>query len=239
MAENFANTYQTTLNDAGGISAGDTSMVVTSATGAPAANFRVKIESELILVTVVAGTTFTITRGIEGTTAASHADGATVTHVLTAGVVQTISDRMTLVHLTANETGKTDATLVNTGLSFAVTSSTYYSFRFYIVYRSTVGTVGLKLGLTYPAATIFAAAVKIHDFGAAGAGNMWSEGLNFSGDATSSTAAFFTGTNLPAVIEGVLLPSADGTLMVQYAAETTGATVTMMQASTGELIKHA
>lgn len=84
MPENFANTYQTTLNDAGGISAGDGSMIVTSATGSPAVNFRVKIDSELILVTAKSGTTFTITRGIEGTTAASHSDGATVTHVLTA-----------------------------------------------------------------------------------------------------------------------------------------------------------
>lgn len=88
MSENFANTYQTTLNDAGGISSGDTSMVVASATGAPAANFRVLIDSELILVTAKSGTTFTITRGIEGTSAASHADGATVTHVLTAESVR-------------------------------------------------------------------------------------------------------------------------------------------------------
>ena len=32
-------------------------------------------------------TTWTVTRGAESTTAASHADGAAVTHVLTAGAV--------------------------------------------------------------------------------------------------------------------------------------------------------
>lgn len=85
MTENTANTYQTTLNNAGTLTSGATSMIVTSATGAPAANFRVKIDTELILVTAKAGTTFTITRGIEGTTGASHSDGATVTHVLTSG----------------------------------------------------------------------------------------------------------------------------------------------------------
>lgn len=82
--EQFANTYQTTLNDSGGISSGDTSMIVTSATGSPSVQFRVKIDNELILVTAKSGTTFTITRGIEGSSAASHSDGATVTHVLTA-----------------------------------------------------------------------------------------------------------------------------------------------------------
>jgi hypothetical protein len=87
MAENFANLYQTTINDSGGISDTDTSVTVTTATGAPPANFRLKCEDELMLVTAVVGSTFTITRGIEGTTAASHADGATVTHVLTAASV--------------------------------------------------------------------------------------------------------------------------------------------------------
>jgi len=93
MTENTANTYATTLNNGGTLNSGDTSMVVTSATGSPAANFRVKIENELILVTAKSGTTFTITRGIEGTTAASHADGSAVTHVLTsASLAQLIAE---------------------------------------------------------------------------------------------------------------------------------------------------
>lgn len=93
MTEQFANTYQTTLNDSGGISSGDTSMIVTTATGSPAVNFRVKIENEYLLVTAKSGTTFTVTRGVEGSTAASHADGSTVTHVLTAGgLAQAISE---------------------------------------------------------------------------------------------------------------------------------------------------
>jgi hypothetical protein len=83
MAENFANEYQTTLN--GAINNSTTSVVVTSDTGAPAANFRIRVDDEYMLVTAKSGTTFTVTRGVEGSTAASHSDGATVTHVLTAG----------------------------------------------------------------------------------------------------------------------------------------------------------
>jgi hypothetical protein len=82
MSENFANEYATTLN--GAINNSVTSLVVTTATSAPAADFRIKIDDELMLVTAKAGTTYTVTRGVEGTTAASHADLAPVTHVLTA-----------------------------------------------------------------------------------------------------------------------------------------------------------
>lgn len=83
MTENFSNEYQTTLN--GAINNSVTSLVVTNATGSPTANFRIRIDDEYLLVTAKAGTTFTVTREVEGSAAASHADLAVVTHVLTAG----------------------------------------------------------------------------------------------------------------------------------------------------------
>lgn len=84
MSEGLANNYQTTINDASGISNSDTSLVVASVTGVPPVPFRILIESEIIVVTAVSGTTFTIVRGQESTAAASHADGITVTHIVTA-----------------------------------------------------------------------------------------------------------------------------------------------------------
>ena len=82
--EEVANLAQTTLN--GGINNSVTSLVVTSATHFPGdGNFRILVDSEIMLVTAVSGTTFTVTRGAEGTTAASHANLATVTCVTTAG----------------------------------------------------------------------------------------------------------------------------------------------------------
>jgi hypothetical protein len=93
MTENFANTYQTTLS-AAITSTSATTLTVTSAAGAPSVNFRIKIDTEYMLVTNVSGTTFTVTRGIEGSAAATHSNGALVTHVLTAaGLVQGITDR--------------------------------------------------------------------------------------------------------------------------------------------------
>lgn len=92
VAEQYANlnvslgNAQTTINQGGGIASGDTSVTVSGHAGFPgSAQYRIVIDNEIILVTGGAGTnTWTIQRGVEGTTAASHANGATVTHVLTA-----------------------------------------------------------------------------------------------------------------------------------------------------------
>ena len=94
--ENFANEYQSALN--GAIDNDDTSLVVDSATGSPDANFRIRIDDEYLLVTAKAGTTFTVTRGIEGSTAASHSDDAVVTHVLTAGGLETALHEVLMSH---------------------------------------------------------------------------------------------------------------------------------------------
>lgn len=84
VAERFANNATTTLS--GSIASGDTSLVVTSATLFPGGpQFRLLLDSEYMLVTAVAGTTFTVTRGVENTTAAAHSNGTTISQVLTSG----------------------------------------------------------------------------------------------------------------------------------------------------------
>jgi hypothetical protein len=84
--EKFSNDAQSTLTAA--IAAGDASLTVASAAAFPSSgNFRLLIDSEILLVTAVAGNTFTVGRGQEGTTAAAHANGAYATHVLTAGAL--------------------------------------------------------------------------------------------------------------------------------------------------------
>lgn len=85
--EKFANNAQTTLN--GAISDSVSSLSVASASGFPtAAQYRIRIDNEILIVTSGAGsTTWTVVRGAEATTPAAHADAATVTHILTAGAV--------------------------------------------------------------------------------------------------------------------------------------------------------
>lgn len=81
--EGYANNPSTSLS-AAITSTSATSLTVASSSGFPSSfNFRILVESELMLVTAVSGTTWTVTRGVEGTTAATHGSGATVIHPLT------------------------------------------------------------------------------------------------------------------------------------------------------------
>lgn len=68
----------------------DLTLDVVSASLFPATgNFRIRIEDELMLVTGVSSNTFTVTRGIEGTTAVGHSGGEAVSLVLTKGALDT------------------------------------------------------------------------------------------------------------------------------------------------------
>jgi hypothetical protein len=102
-AEQFANNAQSTLTAA--ITAGATSLTVQSAAAFPSSpQFRILIDSEILLVTAVSGNTFTVTRAAEAVggvqQAAAHAPGTYVTHVITAGA---------LGNLLPGDLAKTDA----------------------------------------------------------------------------------------------------------------------------------
>lgn len=78
-----ANNARTALAE----SVGDTqtSLVVVDATGFPAPPFRITVDDEIMEVTQVNGTTWTVIRAVEGTVAAAHNSGATVENRWTAG----------------------------------------------------------------------------------------------------------------------------------------------------------
>jgi hypothetical protein len=86
MTEQFANGPFSSLN--GAITSGALTLVVNSATNySTSGNFRILVGSEIMLVTGVSGTTFTVTRAQEGTAAAAHADGSQVIQLVTAGAL--------------------------------------------------------------------------------------------------------------------------------------------------------
>ena len=102
MVEKFANKATTTLN--GGINNSTTSVVVSSASAFPTTgDFRIFVKAEtsntdeIMTVTSVSGTTFTVTRASEpvaGTQSASaHSSGAEVSLVLTSGSLITLPVR--------------------------------------------------------------------------------------------------------------------------------------------------
>jgi hypothetical protein len=82
----FSNNAATTLDSA--LTSGDTTINVVSASAFPAsAKFVVIIDNEIILVTGVAGTVWTVARAQEGTSAAAHDLGADVTHIVSAAAL--------------------------------------------------------------------------------------------------------------------------------------------------------
>lgn len=86
MPERFFNDPSTTLN--GSMTNSQTTLVVASATGFPTTGpFRILIESELMIVTSISGTTFTVTRGAESTSAVTHATSLSIRHVVTGGAL--------------------------------------------------------------------------------------------------------------------------------------------------------
>lgn len=101
MTEQFANNASSTLN--GAINNSTTTIVVTSAASFPSVgNFRLLLgtnpaSAEIVLVTGVSGTTFTVLRAQESTTASSWPDLTTVTHILTAAAVDQIRTQFVTV----------------------------------------------------------------------------------------------------------------------------------------------
>lgn len=82
--ELLKNNASTMLN--GGIDDNDTPITVTDGSVFPSTgDFRLIVDSELMLCTARSGNSLTVTRGVEGSTPASHSNGATVTHIATAG----------------------------------------------------------------------------------------------------------------------------------------------------------
>lgn len=114
MPEVFSNNAQSTLD--GAINYLVTSLDVASASSFPAnGNFRIKIDDEIMLVTAVATNTFTVNRGAEGTTAASHSNGATISHVLTAAAIEQIRISEANLNALLADTDTIDVTWANPG----------------------------------------------------------------------------------------------------------------------------
>lgn len=89
VLHNVKNNAFTTLANACGAS--DTSIVVVSDVF-PTAPFYVSIDNEILEVTAKSGTTFTVTRGVDGSVATGHNAGANVELRMVAGIISELQD---------------------------------------------------------------------------------------------------------------------------------------------------
>lgn len=170
MTEHLSNDFSTTLN--GSINNSTTTVNVNSSTGAPAANFRVRVDDELMLVTSTGtGLNWTVTRGIESTTAATHSDLAPLAHVITkGGLDQYLSENYvplplslptawTVVKKTADESVTSSTTLQDDDtLQLAVSANTKYAMRM-TVYGS-FGAGAVKWRITGPTSPTYVTIVS-------------------------------------------------------------------------------
>lgn len=98
MARNYSNTAEETALSAG-VNSSETSIAVGSNTGYPSVPYTILIDpglatEEVCEVTAVVGTTWTITRGVDGTAASSHDLGAVVVHGYSARDLRDIQDHI-------------------------------------------------------------------------------------------------------------------------------------------------
>lgn len=121
-----------------------------------------------------------------------------------------------------------------TGLSFALVANRYYRFEFMCIVQSNTATVGVAATVTTPSFTRFTARISA-PFAADGAGAEWQGDVTASADAVVPTAIAATNTDYLMKIEGVILPSANGTLQVQGRTETGTTNVIFRQGSCGFL----
>jgi len=119
-----------------------------------------------------------------------------------------------------------------TGLSFSVKNGVSYRFRFWVVFQTAATTTGCSLSVNAPSTSLLAYRVEIPTSASASV-------LGFKravNTATTGTDVDSATSNLLAFIEGVLVPSADGTLIVRFASEVAASNCTIKAGSNGDLI---
>jgi hypothetical protein len=134
----------------------------------------------------------------------------------------------------ATNVGTTLTTMATLG--FLLSSGTTYTFAYNILFQSGAPTVGLKLGLAFPAATVQASTAKI-PVAADGVAAEFQGWISSSGDSVSGTAVQASGTNYLATIEGTINASANGTLVPLFSAQIAStAGILIKQQSAGILV---
>jgi hypothetical protein len=153
--------------------------------------------------------------GPQGSTGAAGATGAT-------GPTELVSFAV-LASPVANSNASANTIADVTGLSFAVTSGKTYWFRFVIPYTSAIATTGSRWAINGPSQTLLY-------YRSSYALTALTETVNYVTAYDSPAAA--NGTSLTAgntaIIEGVIKPSAGGTVIARFASEISNSAITAL-----------
>ncbi len=109
-----------------------------------------------------------------------------------------------------------------TGLSFNVVANTTYSFRFFIVYTSAATTTGSRWSINGPAATFMHYSSEYTLTATSITNNQGLTGYNVPAGVSASSLA----TGNICIIEGIIRPSASGTVIARFSSEIAGSAIT-------------
>ncbi len=225
--ERYGNRANTTLN--GAINNSQTSITVVSG-AAPfpqSAQFRIRIEDEISIVTAGAGTTsWTVTRGAEGTTAASHADTTPVIQSFTAGALDNVRANMRQIGVYASLPSSANGQLAD---KYEASDSPYdfvHNGSIWVPYYRRVpvtipGTTGENLTYTWINQQSSAVVANTHR-------------LTLSKPSTASGSSIY-GTPLSAAAYTITM----GALYHGRAGNFTSAGIAIYKTSDGKLINHS
>lgn len=180
---------------------GPTGVGITGPTGVTGAN------------STVAGPTGPTGVGLTGPTGVTGANG--VTGATGGGFSYVVS--------ASDSTTNTGTTLTTApSLSFAVVSGITYAFEYHVLHvignAATNTTVGLSIGLNFPAAAVISASVRIPQ-GAAGTSHYFAGPITAASTAITSANTQFPTTTQMAIVEGVIRTTANGNVNLLFAAE--------------------
>lgn len=121
-----------------------------------------------------------------------------------------------------------------TNVAFALLPSTTYTFKFWVIFRSSSSSNGIRIGLTFPAVVRFAASVSI-PIAADGTAAVWYGWLTSSGDQVVGTSVQSSNTDYVAIVEGTIRVSAAGNIQLAFGSEVSGTSVTVRLGTVGQL----
>jgi hypothetical protein len=119
-----------------------------------------------------------------------------------------------------------------TGLSFAVTAGVRYGFRFVIRYLAAVATTGSRWSINGPAITEL---TYRSEYTLTATSRTFNEGLVAYNLPAASNLTSIVAGNI-AVIEGILVPSANGTVVARFASEVANSAITAKAGSRVEVL---
>jgi hypothetical protein len=125
----------------------------------------------------------------------------------------------------------TSTTVANaTSLSFSAVAGKVYKYNFNILYTSAATGTGIKLGLTYPAATTASGKASI-PIGADGTATIFYGLITSSGDIVIGTGTPAASTTTYATVQGIIIPSTTGTVQLTAGTEVNASAIVIKAGS--------